>query len=362
MNGRVTRVQRAVDPVQDVEQHIERRRGVLGQRQLQEAIERTRRTVANVLRIGDGDAVLFEGVRDIRFTGSGVSIDGSGEQVTLTITAGSGSGISIVQEGDVTVDGSATTLDFDASDFNVTSSPSGEANIALAYGTSAGTPAEGNHTHAQLHDAVTVSDTGSIDLTLTGQQISAAAIFGTTAGTVAQGNHTHTTALDDLSDVVITALAEGEALTHNGTNVVDAMHVNFTVGPFYINDLPGTATTQATLNYYNTATASNRSTNDPKMARSGRVIGAIITSDAARTAGTATVQVRVAGSATAFSSGACALDASNTTSDSEFVGYTNGVAFSAGNTLGAAVVTSGWTPITANVNVMLIVQMAAYTG
>lgn len=58
----------------------------------------------------------------------------------------SASGI-IVQEGDSDVDTAATTLDFDASDFNVTSSPAGEANIALAYGTSAGTPAEGNHTH-----------------------------------------------------------------------------------------------------------------------------------------------------------------------------------------------------------------------
>ena len=52
-----------------------------------------------------------------------------------------------VQEGDSDVDTAVTTLDFDASDFNVTSSPSGEANIALAYGTTAGTPAEGNHTH-----------------------------------------------------------------------------------------------------------------------------------------------------------------------------------------------------------------------
>ena len=41
------------------------------------------------------------------------------------------------------------------------------------------------------HAAVTVADSTSIDLTLTGQQISAAAIFGTTAGTVAEGNHTH---------------------------------------------------------------------------------------------------------------------------------------------------------------------------
>jgi hypothetical protein len=58
----------------------------------------------------------------------------------------------VVQEGDVNVDTAVTTLDFDASDFNVTSSPSGEANIALAYGTSAGTPAEGNHTHTATLD------------------------------------------------------------------------------------------------------------------------------------------------------------------------------------------------------------------
>jgi len=50
------------------------------------------------------------------------------------------------------------------------------------------TVAAQGHTHAQLHDAVTVSDSSSIDLTLTGQALSAAAIFGTTAGTVCQGN------------------------------------------------------------------------------------------------------------------------------------------------------------------------------
>ena len=38
---------------------------------------------------------------------------------------------------------------------------------------------------------VTVLDTASIDMSITGQQISAAAIFGTTATTVAAGNHTH---------------------------------------------------------------------------------------------------------------------------------------------------------------------------
>src|SRR6478752_3104414 len=52
-----------------------------------------------------------------------------------------------VQEGDVTVDALANTLDFDANAFNVTSSPAGEANIAIAFGTASGTVAQGNHTH-----------------------------------------------------------------------------------------------------------------------------------------------------------------------------------------------------------------------
>lgn len=66
------------------------------------------------------------------------------------------------------------------------------ARTTLGLGTAATTAstayATSGHTHAQLHDAVTVSDSTSIDLTLTGQQISAAAIFGTTSGTVCQGN------------------------------------------------------------------------------------------------------------------------------------------------------------------------------
>jgi hypothetical protein len=52
-----------------------------------------------------------------------------------------------VQEGDVTVDAAVNTLDFDANNFNITSSPAGEANVALAFGTAANTPAAGNHTH-----------------------------------------------------------------------------------------------------------------------------------------------------------------------------------------------------------------------
>jgi hypothetical protein len=58
-----------------------------------------------------------------------------------------------------------------------------------------GIPAEATDTDADIHDAVTkahvaasVSNTSSINLALSGQQISANANFGTTAGTICQGN------------------------------------------------------------------------------------------------------------------------------------------------------------------------------
>jgi hypothetical protein len=78
----------------------------------------------------------------------------------------------VVQEGDVTKVAAADTFDFDASDFNVAESPTGEANISLAYGTSAGTPAEGSHTHStfqnfEAHGARDVATSGSFGITST---------------------------------------------------------------------------------------------------------------------------------------------------------------------------------------------------
>lgn len=76
-----------------------------------------------------------------------------------------------------------------ATTFDVTSSTGTDATLPAATTTEAGLMAAADK--LKVHDAVTVSDSTSIDLTLTGQQLSAAAIFGTDAGTVAQGNHTH---------------------------------------------------------------------------------------------------------------------------------------------------------------------------
>lgn len=88
-----------------------------------------------------------------------------------------------VQEGDVTVDANVSTLDFDASDFDVTSSPSGEANIALAYGTSAGTPAEGNHTHSGVYAPASHTHTLSAVTDVTASAAELNVLDGITAST-----------------------------------------------------------------------------------------------------------------------------------------------------------------------------------
>ena len=60
-------------------------------------------------------------------------------------------GTIIVQEGGTDVDTATGKINFDASDFSTASSPAGTVSVGLAYGTSAGTPAEGNHTHSSTY-------------------------------------------------------------------------------------------------------------------------------------------------------------------------------------------------------------------
>ena len=62
--------------------------------------------------------------------------DGTSVWACATDSTSAGSGVSTIQEGDSTVDGSATTIDFLAADFTVTSSPAGEANISIDYANS----------------------------------------------------------------------------------------------------------------------------------------------------------------------------------------------------------------------------------
>lgn len=134
--------------------------------------------------------------------------------VTLASSGGGGGGSMDVKEGNVNVVAGATAIDFDASDFNVSAPGSGRALVALAYGTSAGTPAEGNHVHVPAdvtgldahvnelaRDAVgaALTDSTSIDFTPNdaGDTITAAVIYGGsggnagTAATASRYDHNH---------------------------------------------------------------------------------------------------------------------------------------------------------------------------
>ena len=94
-----------------------------------------------------------------------------------------------------------------------------------------GLPVNATNTDAQVsaavtasHAAVTIADTASIDMTLTGQQVSAAAIFGTGAGVVAEGNHTHTGVYQpadaQLTDVAGLTPTDNGVIIGNGSNFV----------------------------------------------------------------------------------------------------------------------------------------------
>jgi hypothetical protein len=80
----------------------------------------------------------------------------AGTGLSITDTTITASGTVAVEEGNVSV-GTAATLDFDTSDFNITDEGSGEMLIQLNYGTGAGNPAEGNHTHLLAAGATDVT-------------------------------------------------------------------------------------------------------------------------------------------------------------------------------------------------------------
>lgn len=166
--------------------------------------------------------------------------------------------------------------------------------------------------------------------------------------------------LSDLTDVAIASAAQGQVLTRGASEFQNLTLMTVTLGPFFINDMGGTTTTQATLGYFDSATTVARAVNDVRMDRAGRVVGLMMTSDATRTAGTATAAVRIAGAGTTFGGGAVQLNGTTTTSDSSFVSYANGVAFTAGQTVGAQVTTSGWTPTTADLSLWVVVMLEPF--
>lgn len=113
---------------------------------------------------------------------------------------------------------------------------SGLPTLGTAAATASTDYATAGHTHAQLHDSVTVSDSASIDFTLTGQQISAAAIFGTTSGTVCQGNDSRVIgALQPSNASLTSALIEKY-------NAIAASAIDVATGGLFSKTIAGTTT------------------------------------------------------------------------------------------------------------------------
>ncbi len=171
------------------------------------------------------------------------------------------------------------------------------------------------------------------------------------------------------NEQALAALATGLLKVTTGTGVLSAAvagtdyvapgsePIFLTLGPYLINDLPATATTTLLFPYFNTASAVSLGVGDPKMQMAGKIVGAMLHSDAARAGGSATLQVRINGTPTAFAAGAVAIDGTNTVTDSHFVAAASGLAFSAGDPIGVAVVTSSWSPTTANILAQLYLRL-----
>jgi len=131
-----------------------------------------------------------------------------------------------------------------------------------------------------------------------------------------------------------------------------------TLGPWMVSDIPGTATTQASLGFATTTTTFGTTARDIRMPFNGSVVGMFMASNTARTAGTAIARLRIGGVDKAFNSGACALDGTNTTSDSSLMSGILAPTFVSGETLGVNIQTSGFTPTTADLMVWVTVAFA----
>jgi hypothetical protein len=132
-----------------------------------------------------------------------------------------------------------------------------------------------------------------------------------------------------------------------------------TLGPWVQNDIPGTATTEMKLPYMDTTTSWSQASGFNGRVRApapGRVVGAFLNADAACLTGSAVLQVGIGGSGTAFKSGTVDLDP--TSNPNIMSGYDPvGVAFVENDNLSVVIVTSSFTPTTANLWATLVVRL-----
>ncbi len=163
------------------------------------------------------------------FAGANFNITDQGSGEVLIETAGGGSSIA-VKENNVAVL-TASTLDFDGSDFNITDETGGEGLVQLNYGSGAGQPAEGNHTHLLAAGATDVTSSAAELNILDGATLTVTElnyVDGVTSAIQAQidGKQPLDTDLTTLASAFTTASGTGAASlafaedTDNGSNTV----------------------------------------------------------------------------------------------------------------------------------------------
>lgn len=130
-----------------------------------------------------------------------------------------------------------------------------------------------------------------------------------------------------------------------------------TFGPFYLADVPATATTVLTAAFMNTVTAFSQSTMDVYMPRNGEIVGIFAQTDANRTAGSITMGIQVNGVTQTFDAGGlCVIDASNTRRHGVMALDGDGEDFLAGTRVTLTAITSSWAPTTADLTAWFTVR------
>lgn len=130
------RQDRMLDPHNQPNTAAERRLGVTPQREQNRAQERAQRYQENkgLAVVDDEGRLIGELIRELAVIGSGATVTVQGNRVTIDVSGGGGGTTIAVQEGDITESLTVSVLDFLDADFDVTISPAGEANVALATG------------------------------------------------------------------------------------------------------------------------------------------------------------------------------------------------------------------------------------
>lgn len=152
---------------------------------------------------------------------------------------------------------------------------------------------------------------------------------------------------------VLTADAQASAGLKWGSIPID---VSF--GPFYLSDLPANGVFETYLSYATSpklVEPGPPGTGDYVMPSAGYVVALFVTSDLARTAGTAEVRVRKNGTVLPFASGACSLNAAKPLRASAI--DLAGFPVAANDAVGISIVTTGWAPTSGDIRARLVVRM-----